>query len=201
MIIAITGKPGGGKTYETVKNYIIPCLLEGRRVVTNIPLELEHFTAVYGERVSDLIIVVDYDFHSYGNERPFSTPADYEKYQDWTNDKGQSVYFFIDECHLSLPSGRAQSPVLEYFSMHRHAGVDIALITQNMRKVHKDIRDMVTLEYRCIKKAMLGKDDEYIVKVHDGVGGHVNTQYERAYQKHIFPSAVGLIGTMEFFSI
>lgn len=188
MIYALTGKTGGGKSYESVKNYIIPFILSGRRIVTNIPLKLDHFRAVYGDEIVDeLIIVVEYDFHNYGSRKIFSEPQDYEKYQDWKNEKGQSVAFFIDEAHLSLPVSRTDTPVLEYYSMHRHAGVDIYLITQNMRKVHRDIRDLVDLEYRCKKLAMVGKPESYIVKVHDGVGGHVNNEYQREYEKHVFP--------------
>lgn len=187
MIIAISGKPGGGKGYESVKNFIIPTLKEGRKVVTNIPLNIEHFKAVYGQEIADLIVLVEYDFHKYGDERPFSDPEEFKQFHDWKDDKGRGVYFFIDEVHLSMPAGRTKSPVLEYLGLHRHYGVDLALITQNFRKVHRDVRDLVQLEYRCIKKSMLGKDDEYIVKVHDGIGGHVNNVYERSYEKHIYP--------------
>lgn len=35
-ITSYTGKPGAGKSYEVVKNVILPAIAEGRRIVTNI---------------------------------------------------------------------------------------------------------------------------------------------------------------------
>lgn len=192
MINGISGKPGGGKSYEAVLNHIIPALKDGRRVVTNLPLQIDHFVAVYGESVRDLIILVEYDFHDYGNQKPFSRIEDWLQHQDWKNDKGQGVLFVVDEAHLSLPSrmqknsGIDITKVLEFLSMHRHYGFDILLITQNFKKVHADIRDMVQLVYRCIKKSMFGQDDAYIIKVHEGCTSQVVNTDEREYQSFVF---------------
>lgn len=192
MINGIAGKPGGGKSYEAVKNHVIPAIKEGRRVVTNLPLQIEHFVAVYGEQVRDLIVLVTYDYHDYGSQKPFSRIEDWLKHQDWKNDKGQGVLFVIDEAHLSLPSrmqkgtGVDITKVLEFLSMHRHYGFDVLLITQNFKKIHADIRDMVQLVYRCIKKSMFGQDDEYIIKVHEGCTSQVVNTDERAYEPFVF---------------
>lgn len=192
MINGIAGKPGGGKSYEAVKNHVIPALKEGRRVVTNLPLQIEHFVAVYGEQVRNLIVLVTYDYHDYGNQKPFSRIEDWLEHQDWKNEKGQGVLFVIDEAHLSLPSrmqkgsGLDITKVLEFLSMHRHYGFDVLLITQNFKKIHADIRDMVQLVYRCIKKSMFGQDDEYIIKVHEGCTSQVVNTDERAYESYVF---------------
>ena len=192
MINGISGKPGGGKSYEAVKNHVIPAIKDHRRVVTNLPLNVSHFVAVYGEHVRSLIVKVEYDFHDYGSLKPFSRIEDWLKHQDWKNDKGQGVLFVIDEAHLSLPSrmqkGTNQdiTKVLEFLSMHRHYGFDVLLITQNFKKIHADIRDMVQLVYRCIKKSMFGQDDEYIIKVHEGCTSQVVNTDERQYEPFIF---------------
>ena len=192
MINGISGKPGGGKSYEAVKNHVIPAIKDHRRVVTNLPLNVSHFVAVYGEHVRGLIVKVEYDFHDYGSLKPFSRIEDWLKHQDWKNDKGQGVLFVIDEAHLSLPSrmqkGAQQdiTKVLEFLSMHRHYGFDVLLITQNFKKIHADIRDMVQLVYRCIKKSMFGQDDEYIIKVHEGCTSQVVNTDERQYEPFIF---------------
>lgn len=190
MINGIAGKPGGGKSYEAVKSHIIPALKEGRMVVTNLPLQVEHFVAVYGEQVRELIVLVNYDFHDYGSKKPFSDIADWLKHKDWKNDKGQGVLFCIDEAHLSLPAGKKNGgvdiKVLEFLSMHRHYGFDVLLITQNFKKIHVDIRDMIQLVYRCIKKSMFGQDDQYIIKVHEGCTTQVVNTDEREYEPYVF---------------
>jgi len=189
MINGIAGKPGGGKSYEAVKSHVIPAIKDGRMVVTNLPLQVEHFVAVYGEQVRDLIVIVDYNYHDYGSAKPFSVIGDWLKHQDWKNDKGQGVLFCIDEAHLSLPNGKGSAEftkVLEFLSMHRHYGFDVLLITQNFKKVHRDIRDMVQLVYRCIKKSMFGQDDQYIIKVHEGCTTQVVNTDEREYESYIF---------------
>jgi zona occludens toxin len=189
MINGIAGKPGGGKSYEAVKNHVIPALEQKRKVVTNLPLQIEHFEDVYGEEIASLIEVVEYNFHEYGTIRPFSKAEDFLKYDDWKNEKGQGVFFVIDECHLSMPNGKVTpqtTALLEYLSMHRHYGHDILLITQNFKKVHRDIRDMVNLVYRAIKKSFNGQDSEYILKIHEGCTTTVVNTKERAYESHVF---------------
>ena len=190
MIHGISGKPGGGKSYEAVVRHIIPVVTKDKRkVVTNLPLDIDRFCDVYGDYCRDLIEVVDGQFHNYGGERPFSKKDHFLQYEDWQNEKGQKVYFFIDECHLAMPSQGTEKELAEFFSMHRHYGFDIMLITQNFRKVNRDIKDMVVNHYRAIKKSMMGQDDKYILKVHDGAvssrASEVAT-HERTYEKKYF---------------
>jgi zona occludens toxin len=190
MIHGISGKTGGGKSYEAVARHIIPVITEQKRkVVTNLPLQIDHFVAVYGDYCKDLIEVVDGQFHNYAGERPFSKAEHYLQYEDWQNENGQRVYFFIDECHLALPQGSTEKEVKEFYSMHRHYGFDIMLITQNFRKVDRDIRDLVGNHYRAIKKSMMGQDDKYILKVHDGASNtnqSVVATHEREYEPKYF---------------
>lgn len=190
MIHGISGKTGGGKSYEAVVRHIIPIItIDKRKVVTNLPLDIDHFCSVYGEYCRDLIEVIDGDFHSYGGQRPFSKAEHYLQYENWKNDKGQGVYFFIDECHLALPKGQTDKAVEEFYSMHRHYGFDIMLITQNFRKVSLDIKDLVGNHYRAIKKSMMGQDDKYILKVHDGASNTNNSvvaTHEREYESKYF---------------
>lgn len=190
MIHGISGKPGGGKSYEAVVSHILPIVTKDKRkVVTNLPLNIDRFCAVYGEFCRDLIEVVDGQFHNYGGERPFSKKDHYLQYENWENEKGQKVYFFIDECHLAMPTQGTEKELTEFFSMHRHYGFDIMLITQNFRKVNRDIKDMIVNHYRAIKKSMMGQDHKYILKVHDGASSSnssVVATHEREYQKKYF---------------
>ena len=190
MIHGISGKTGGGKSYEAVVRHIIPTVTQHRRkVVTNLPLNVDHFCSIYGEYCRDLIEVIDGEFHNYGGERPFSKKEHYLQYQEWQNDQGNRVYFFIDECQLCLPQQGTDKELIQFYEMHRHYGFDIMLITQNFRKINRDIRDLVSNHYRAIKKSMLGQDDQYILKVHDGASASnatVVATHERHYEAKYF---------------
>ena len=169
MINAIVGRPGGGKTYESVKFFILPTILnDKRKVVTNVPINLDHIAKIHGREYADLIHIVEGDFHSFGGSRPFSNVDDFLKWNDWRNEQGQGVYFFIDEAHLSL-GRQCDNKTLEYLSMHRHYGHDLVLLTQNERKLNRDVKDMVEVCYRCTKMAAFGNDKKYIRKTFYGV--------------------------------
>lgn len=43
MINLLLGAPGGGKSYEAVAFHVIPALIDGRKVITNLPLILDAF--------------------------------------------------------------------------------------------------------------------------------------------------------------
>lgn len=200
MINGLSGRPGAGKSYEAVVTHILPALQQGRKVVTNIPLNVDWFVSVLGAGIRDLIVQVDGGFHNYGALRYFSNAADFLKYQDWRNEKNQGVYFVVDECHLSMgkisaaeltPEERqlrlAQIKELkEYLSMHRHYGHDLLLLTQNFRKVDPDIRDMIGTCYFTTKLSFLGQDHKYVCKVADGVSRNIVATHVRHYEKKYF---------------
>lgn len=193
MINAIVGRPRAGKSYESVIYHIIPAAMEGRLVVTNIPVNKEAVAKFYTQAAADLIIHVKANFTDYGMIRPFATPDDYTKY-DWKNEKGQGPLFVVDEAHLAI--GRdAKKEVLEYLSMHGHYGHDIIMVTQDPQKLHRDLKSMVEVCWRCIKKSVFGDDKHYIKKTYHGVGGRnedfvheeereYKTQFFQFYQSH-----------------
>lgn len=190
MINAIIGKPRSGKSFEAVVYHIIPALQKGRKVITNIPLQIEWFIQVYGRELFELIEVRAFDFAAYGKTRPFSTPEEYQ--DDWRNDKGQGPLYVIDEAHLSLPRGRTPVPVVEFYSMHGHYGVDILLLTQSYGKLDRDVIAMIQICYYTNKNTALGSENTYVKKVRDGVRGEVlnteirkyKSQYFAAYKSH-----------------
>ncbi|NAW64327.1 zonular occludens toxin domain-containing protein [Photobacterium halotolerans] len=186
MINLLIGRPGGGKSYEAVVYHIIPAVQAGRKVITNLPLNIAHFQSVFGDGVTELIKIIETDMSDHGNiNRPFSKPEDYK--DDWRNESGQGPLIVVDEAHLVLPISRTSVEVLEFLSLHRHHGVDILLITQSDRKIHKDVRDMVQLQYRCSKNTALGSEKTYTRKVQDGCRGEVVNTSQRTYKASYFP--------------
>lgn len=170
----------------------MPALKDERKVVTNIPLNVEWFCNFIGPHCKDLIVQIDGGFHNYGGQRYFSDADHFLRYQDWRNDKNQGVYFIVDECHLVMPrASRAdgistQQQLKEYLSMHRHYGHDLLLLSQNFRKVDRDIVDMIQTCYFTTKLSFLGKDDQYVCKVADGVTRNIVTTHHRDYEQKYF---------------
>ncbi|RBW67243.1 assembly protein [Vibrionales bacterium C3R12] len=185
MIYALVGRPRSGKSYESVVFHIIPAIKEGRKVITNIPVNIERLRKIFGDK-ADLIEVREFNFNEFGaKERPFSKPEHYMT--DWRNEDNQGPLFVIDEAHLVLPR-TCSVDILEYYSMHGHHGVDIVLLSQNLRKVNKDIKDMIETTHLCIKNTHLGTDKTYTKKLFLGSetkGQPVDVE-EREYDKNYF---------------
>lgn len=205
MINLLLGPPGGGKSYEAVVFHILPALNAGRKVITNLPLDLDRL-ALLGFDVSlieirthTLAVEPQKDWEkaeslyqkfgiaakpTFWVNRPFAHPEDYG--HPWRHpDNGSGPFYVIDECHLALPRGDTKREVEEWFSLHRHESADVLLITQSYGKVSRSIIDLVQVCYRVKKATAFGSASKYIRKVQDGVRGEVvNTtirEYERKY--------------------
>lgn len=185
MINLLIGSPGGGKSYEAVVYHVLPALISGRKVITNLPLNVEEFDKI--EPGSSRLISLRQP--SPDNPRPFSTLADYG--DTWRNDRGQGPLYIIDECHFPLPRGigdkGTKREVEEWYSMHRHEGADVLLLTQSYRKVSANIVDLVQVCYRVRKNVALGSMNSYTRKVRDGVRGEVLNIAVRTYKPQYFP--------------
>lgn len=192
----IVGRPGSGKSYEAVAFHVIPALKEGRRIVTNLPLSIEHFSNVFGPEIVDLIEIVKDGFSKdSGVVRAFSLPEHFTG-EEWRNESGQGPLFIIDECHFQYPRSardkKSSSDLvacLEYFSMHRHYGHDILLMTQSLGKLNKDLRDMIQVQYLVSKHTAAGSDKTYTQKVLDSAGSRPTclSQKVRVYDSSFFP--------------
>lgn len=186
MIYCIAGRPRSGKSYESVAFHIIPAIKAGRKVVTNVTLNVPYFQKVFGNDVLDLIEVVDGQLNQYGSmDRPFSKLEDY--INDWRDADNKGPLFVIDEAHMVLPNKQLDSKILEFYSLHGHYGIDIILLTQNLRKIHKDVRDMVEMTYYCAKNTAFGSKNTYTKKVRIGATTEVVNEEQRKYKKSFFP--------------
>lgn len=191
MINLMLGAPGGGKSYESVVYHLLPALNKNRKVITNLPLNLDQVEA-FCPGTSHLIEIRSPELVDGSIVRPFSKV---EHYGDtWRHDTEGNVgpLYIIDECHLALPLRGTDILIEEWYSLHRHEGADVLLITQSYGKINKAIRDLVQMVYRCRKGTMLGTSKHYVRKVQDGIrGAEVNTairkyepKYFRLYRSH-----------------
>ncbi len=143
MINMLIGSGGGGKSYEAVAFHLLPALIQGRQVITNLPVFKDRITMVEPKAEFLLKVVMP----TKDNPRPFSTMRDYGS--DWRHsDNGIGPLYIIDECHKALPKGgygrrTADQDVLEWFAEIRHERSDALLLTQSIGKVHNDITDNI----------------------------------------------------------
>lgn len=135
------GPPGSGKTYEAVAEIVVPAVLAGRRVVTNInglsEDELADFTGVRDPIV--VLVTEDQlrDIASYPTkERPGAIV------------QGGDL-IVVDEAHNVFPATGAKGmdqDFLMYFRTHRHftdeqgRATDIVFISQAINDIHVGIR-------------------------------------------------------------
>lgn len=189
MIFLIAGRPKSGKTFEAVKYHIIPAVKAGRKVITNVTLDIEHFVNVFGEHVRDLIVIVDFRYNDYGAKSGaqfyFSKPEHYM--DEWRNEKGQGPLYVVDEAQFPMGKGRTTQELKDFYTMHGHYGIDILLMSQQPRQIDLDVLGLIEIVYRTIKRTALGSDKTYTKKVQDGWRGEVVNTEARSYEKSIFP--------------
>jgi zona occludens toxin len=192
-----------------VAYHLIPAIESGRKVITNLPLNIDYLNAVYGaDRISRFVEVrtktfaqkpsVDWSAaeHRYKKfgivqktpsfiDRVFANLEDYQ--DEWRHpETGTGALYIIDECHFCLPLRNTQIAVEEWYSMHRHSASDVLLITQSYGKVSKSIIELVQLVYRVKKATAFGTNDSYIRKVQDGIKGEVVNTEVRSYESKYF---------------
>lgn len=187
MINILLGAPGSGKSYEAVVYHVLPALMRGRKVITNLPLDLDKLASI-DPGYLPLIEVRDTVGRGLREDgspaRVFSMVEDYK--DDWRHPEGFGPLFIIDECHFCLPKIGTSRAVDEWFSMHRHFNVDVLLITQSAAKISIAIRDLVQVCYKVRKAHALGKPNHYIRRVFDGIRGSVISEGERPYKPEFF---------------
>lgn len=207
MINLLLGLPGGGKSYEAVVYHVLPALQGGRKVITNLALDLAHIGALHPEYLPLIEIrtktlkerpVVDWEkaqnlFQKFGiaarepkhNDFPFSNLEDYG--DPWRHpENGTGPLYVIDECHICLPRMGVPVKVEEWFSMHRHEFADVLLITQTYGKLNQAVRDIAQVVYRVKKATAFGSNTKYIRKVQDGLRGEVVNSSIREYKSQFF---------------
>ncbi|MFH7043961.1 zonular occludens toxin domain-containing protein [Paucibacter sp. JuS9] len=191
MINFLLGAPGGGKSYEATVFHILPALEKGRKVITNLPLDLEkigQIDAAYPSLIELRTASKREGVKGQGDKaRPWRAFEHADDFGDpWRRADGIGPLYVIDECHLAMPKGETERGVEEWFSLHRHENADVLLITQSYGKVSAAIRDLVQVVYRVRKNVALGSMGSYTRKVQDGLRGEVVNTSIRKYEKRFF---------------
>jgi len=154
MICLVTGVPGSGKSLALVKRYIIPSLIKGRRIYTNVDglndpspnpfiLALAFASGVPPEDVEKLIFEIpSKGFNEVLKNMPGGSIAVIDEAQvfwnarDYSSDNNKSI--------------------LPYFQKHRHYGHDVILATQHFEQLDSGIRRLSEVHYRLKRMKNIG---------------------------------------------
>lgn len=176
-INAYTGLMGSGKSYEVVENVILPALLVGRRVVTNVAnLQQDDIFAYLVEKfgadldkLGQIVQVVNDDI-----EKPDFFPEEVKAGEVALPSivlPGDLVV--IDECWRWWAAGARITPAhMTFFRMHRHfvnpetkATCDMVLVVQDISDLDRKLKVVVENTYRMSKHKALGSTKRYRVDI------------------------------------
>lgn len=150
MITCYEGLPGSGKSYDAVKKLLVN-LRSGRRILTNIDgLQNEHQRTVIKHYTDFDDVALDSGL----------VHMDDEKTQEFWSHSKKGDLIVIDEAQNYFNSRDWQSKTNrdlgKWAALHRHLGIDVVFITQNMAGIESSVRRLVEWVYRYKKLNMFG---------------------------------------------
>lgn len=161
-IEAYVGLPGHGKSYGVVEHVVLPSIIEGRHVITNIPLEREDILADHGVPGSDIT----------------QLPEDWFERPDMADFVPAGSVLILDELWRRWPSGlKANQASLADKSLlaeHRHRvdekgrSMRIVLVTQDLSQLASWVRILVEQTYKMTKLTAIGSSKKYRVDIYLG---------------------------------
>jgi hypothetical protein len=150
MIINITGAPGAGKTYLSIKLLLDKYYYwhNKNKCWVRKPECKKYtiFTNINGLKIDAK------DLSEIMKEVPFDQFFSYE-YQERIHQKYPNIVYVIDEIHDYMPPAYKNVDVIKYFSKHRHFGDHVFIITQDYTMICKTINKLCELEYRAVKSS------------------------------------------------
>jgi len=162
MLVFHEGLPGAGKSYEACVYHIIPQLIEGRRVLTNIEGinhdKFSEITNIPVQVLRKMLVCVDH--------QDIEDPE--EKYEaqkrSILDESGNDTLIVIDEIQDMFPSQRQKLSTewSKYVGSHRHDGNDIIMMGQSFKDVHTFWRRRTQRKIVFTKKSALGQNDTYL---------------------------------------
>lgn len=147
MITLITGKPGGGKSYCAIQEFLIPDIEAGCIVTTNFPLIDDWWLKKY----PDLVIWDDpakapsscaRGIYIIRGQDPDSIRRVYETAPEGSEDRPSKIY--IDEGsevadNYDPATKKVMRDFLSFLRLHRHYDTDIYIVTQHTGMLQKRV--------------------------------------------------------------
>lgn len=196
------GLPRSGKSYEVVSNVILASIEQGRDVISNI-------AGLSQQSMYDFLIAEGKDSNTFG-KLIFVTEEQILSPQFWLTDKDESeeqqankfikagMLLALDEIWRFFPTEeKVPNYVLNFFRMHGHfvnqtngLTCEIALITQSIIDLHRQIKATVLTTILMEKCTDLGIDSMYTVKIYNKtrcIGKPLNSYGPLKYNPKYFP--------------
>lgn len=177
-INAYTGLMGSGKSYEVVENVILPAILQGRRVVTNVsglkPVAINaYLVEKFNADASALGEIVQIGHEVI--EKPQFFPLEGKEGElpvDGVVKGGDLVV--VDEVWRFWAVGcKISAEHMTFFRMHRHfvnpdtlGTCDLVIIAQDIGDIHRQLKSVVENTYRMTKLKALGTNKSYRVDIY-----------------------------------
>lgn len=203
MLVFNEGVPGSGKSYDAMKNHILPAIKAGRKVYARLngledPSRVEKiatYLKMPAEQVRELL-------HHMPSADVFSSfQAVQDEAGEWSlPERFHNALIVIDEVHDFYIGGTREQlpkPVEQFFALHRHFGCDVLTMTQFYKRIHPAIRYRIERKAAFQKLSVLGKKGEDAYRVtryttvapdrYEKIGGETH-QYDAA----IFPLYKGI---------
>lgn len=201
-INAYTGLMGSGKSFEVVQNVILPALVAGRRVVTNVAgLQTQEINAYLVEKFNadpaKLGTIVQVVNEQVALQTFFPVEAKDGVPTPQSVVQGGDLVV-IDECWRWWATGcKVSAEHMTFFRMHRHfvhaetqVTCDMVLVVQDIGDLDRKLKVVVENTYRMTKLKMLGTAKRYRVDVYPGYKISARAakirEMQRAYDPDIF---------------
>jgi zona occludens toxin len=189
-IIAYTGLPRSGKTYQVVCVVILGALRAGRRVVTNVICFYDVMKAALvaegldPEKIGTIVFVTQEQIKS---ENFFRNVEDNETGFETIVQPGDLVV--LDEVWDIWPErGSIPERHMRFFRKHGHlvhpvSGLtcEVALISQDVKDINENIKRVVAETYRATKDTAVGSDNTYVIDIFSR-GSEMKSKFLRSFK-------------------
>lgn len=164
MIIFNEGVPRSGKSYDAVKNHILPALQKSRHVYVRLnfqPDSEEQIAKYLGKPVE---FVQEFLHMIPSSEVQKTFIAEQDESGEWVLPPHLvNAVVIVDECHEFYVANKQSLPpeVENFFAMAGHYGTDILLMSQFYKRLHSAIRGRIERKTSFQKLSALGMDGKY----------------------------------------
>lgn len=166
MLVFNEGVPGSGKSYDVVKNHVLPALKAKRKVFARLngldePAKVEAIAAYLKMPLDEVHALLT---HIPTQDLRTTLAAEQGEDGKWhLPDLFRNALVVIDEVHEFYVGGTREPLPQEqeqFFAMHRHKGADIVVMTQFYKRIHTAIRHRIEAKNAFQKLSVLGKIGE-----------------------------------------
>ncbi|RYY01725.1 MAG: Zonular occludens toxin [Gammaproteobacteria bacterium] len=208
-INAYTGLVGTGKTYECVKSVILPAVLSGRNVITNIDgIDNDAIRSFLSEKHSVSVEKLGH-IKSVSNDdvlKPGFFPTDYSSSTPEPSVVAPGDLVCIDEAwKFWAPDSKISTEHRIFFREHRHfvnpdTGVssDLIVLIQDISDLHRVLKVVVELTFKTHKLKAIGRNNNYNVTMWQSyklTKTNLVNSWINSYDPEIFPLYKSYSGT------